>query len=97
MKLLKKLFGSRKPALNKPVVMHWVSVINQVPEIAGYYLVVVNEKQPHTDKFLNEQYQDEVKIIYYFKERNVTGWQKDWTGKHSDVKYWMPVPQIPCA
>ena len=75
--------------------MEWIK--EKLPETAGFYLVVANELQPHTDEFMNEQFKDEVKIIFYFKERNVTGWQKDWTGKPSNVKYWMPLPAIPSS
>jgi hypothetical protein len=73
--------------------MEWVK--EKLPETAGFYLVVTDELQPHTDEFMNEQFKSEVKIIFYFKEPNVTGWQKDWTGKPSNVKYWMPLPPIP--
>lgn len=75
--------------------MEWISVNKRLPETAQYCLVCVNELQSHTDEFGNDQYKDEVKIIYYFKERNVTGWQNDWTGKPSKVKFWMPLPEPP--
>jgi hypothetical protein len=75
----------------------WISVKDKLPEVAQFCLVTTNELQPLTDKLLNEQYKMEVKIIYYFKERNVTGWQNDWTGKQSDVKFWMPLPKPPLS
>ena len=73
--------------------MKWIKY--HLPIKAGFYLVVRNVCQCHTDKYQNEVYKDEIKIIFYFKERNVTGWEKDWTGKPSNIKYWMPLPNIP--
>lgn len=73
----------------------WINVKERLPEKASFCLVVVNELQPYTDKYMNEQFKDEVKIIYYFKERATTGWQNDWRGRPSNVKYWMPVPPKP--
>jgi hypothetical protein len=66
-----------------------------LPNKAGFYLMARNVLQPHTNENHNNVYKDEIEIIFYFKERNVTGWQKDWTAKPSNVKYWMPLPIIP--
>ncbi len=73
--------------------MDWIN--NKLPKKAGYYLVVKSVVQVHTDDNFNPVYKDEIEIIFYFKERNVTGWQKDWTGEPSNVKYWMHLPKIP--
>lgn len=70
-------------------------VVDRFPETAGFYLVTRKVLDTHTDEFLNDRYIDEVVIIFYFKERNVTGWEKDWTNKPSNVIGWMPLPNKP--
>ncbi len=75
--------------------MKWINIKDELPEKAGFYLTVVNELSPFEDNFMSPIYEDLIKIIYFFKERNVTGWQKDWTKKPSNVKYWMPLPSSP--
>ena len=73
----------------------WINPLKKLPDNPDFYLVAANTLQSHTDKNHNEVYKIEVRIIFYFKEPNVTGWQKDWTGKPSDVKGWMQIPAPP--
>jgi len=75
--------------------MEWIRVQDKLPEEAMFCLVSRSVLSAYTDENLNNQYELEVCIIYYFKERNVTGWEKDWTNKPSSVQFWMPLPSPP--
>lgn len=73
----------------------WISVEERLPEESGYYLVFRKVENTHVNDQHKAMYSNERCIIFYFKERNVTGWQKDWTGNPSFVTHWLPLPSAP--
>jgi hypothetical protein len=73
----------------------WIDVKNNLPEVAGFYWVNRIVVDTHTDDHGNAQFINEQEKIFYFKERNVTGWEKDWTGNPSNVTHWQPLPSAP--
>jgi hypothetical protein len=79
----------------EPAKDEWISVKTRLPEEAGFYLVSASELDPIEKVFGTPSYTNKTKIIFYFNERNVIGWQKDWTGEPHNVTHWMPLPKAP--
>lgn len=73
----------------------WIKVEERLPENPMFCLVWKKVLSPYTDKQMNDVFEFKLETIYYFKERNYTGWQNDWTGKPSDVTHWQPLPTPP--
>jgi hypothetical protein len=84
-----------KDKLSEAGESKWIDVKNNLPEVAGFYWVNRIVVDTHTDDHGNAQFINEQEKIFYFKERNVTGWEKDWTANPSNVTHWQPLPSAP--
>jgi hypothetical protein len=82
MEILKWLFGSRKPALNKPAVISWVAIEDKMPESGQCVLIYSKNGGVAEGAWLSAK--------GYFEQ-----WR--WNCVQKGVTHWAELPEPPCV